>query len=71
MSKRLRKFLSVPLILLVIYFWAWGALAVYETYVATASIGWVLTFFGIAGLGWFFPAAAVISWAERSDAKKT
>lgn len=65
MNKRVRKFLMVPLILAVIFFWSWGALVFYETFVSAASIGWALTFFGVAGMGWFFPAAAVISWVER------
>lgn len=70
MSKRVRKFLSIPLILLIIIFWSWGAMVVYETFLTAAPMGWVLFFYGVAGMGWFFPAAAVISWAEHSRKKQ-
>lgn len=70
MSKRVRKFLSIPLILVIIILWSWAAMVVYEYFMGGAPMGWVLFFYAVAGMGWFFPAAAVISWAEHPGKKQ-
>lgn len=67
MTLRTRKLLGTIMIL--------ASLVLYSALVMWAYLNWLegavwwvlIGFFAITGMGWFFPAAWIISWMSRPD----
>jgi len=62
MNLNTRKLLGVPLILLIVIFWATGASIIYEKLLVDMHTVILLIYFAIAGFGWFYPATVAIRW---------
>ena len=67
-TQRSRKFVGIFLLLAVLVGYSVLAGAIYANFLG-GQPWWVLvTYFAVAGLLWFFPAAWVIRWMARPDA---
>jgi hypothetical protein len=67
MTQRNRKLVGTLLILLLVVVWAGGATALYAGLLTGLPVFAQLLYFAAAGLGWFFPAAAIIRFMARPD----
>ncbi|WP_417309887.1 DUF2842 domain-containing protein [Devosia sp.] len=67
MTLRTRKLLGTMMIPASLVIYSALAVWVYLSFLEGA-VWWVLIgFFAIAGMGWFFPAAWIISWMSRPE----
>lgn len=70
MPQRIRKLIGTVLMLLLVVFWALSAMALAQGRVT--ELGWALQTLCYVLLGslWVVPAALLIRWMERPDAKR-
>ncbi len=70
MRLRLRKFIGVIALLLLVTIWALLAMALAQS-ALTNTNGWIAAlYYMMAGLGWALPAMPIIAWMSRPDAPK-
>lgn len=67
MNQRTRKLVGTLLILLLVIAYAIGVGAIYANVLEDAPWWGLILYFAVAGLLWFFPAAAIIRWMARPD----
>jgi len=68
MKQRQRKLVGVFLTIVSVLAYAAVAVAIYVT-LLTGQPNWLLLlYFAVAGIGWLFPAMAIIRWMARPDA---
>jgi len=67
MTQRNRKLIGVLLILVSIVIWLGLATAIYLAWLVGAAPLVLIAYFCVAGLGWVFPAMAIIGWMSRPD----
>ena len=68
MTQRRRKFLGVLLILGSIAAWLAIGTTIYLELLQGMPWFVLIVFFAIVGMGWVFPAMAIIRWMARDDA---
>ena len=68
MTQRSRKFLGVLLILGSIAAWLAIGTTIYLELLQGMPWFVLIVFFAIVGMGWVFPAMAIIRWMARDDA---
>ncbi|MFP9137166.1 DUF2842 domain-containing protein [Devosia sp. XGJD_8] len=68
MTQRNRKFIGVLLILGSIVAWLSIFTSVYLAFPAGLPIWILMPYFIVAGMGWLFPAMAIIRWMAKPDA---
>lgn len=66
-SGRLRKFVGTLLLVVLVVFWALGAMALAQGRVTTLPAFWQFVAYVILGSGWIVPAAFVIRWMLKYD----
>lgn len=67
MNQRQRKALGTVITLFTLVAWAVIGMWIYEVWLVGAA-NWIhLIFFVAFGLGWIFPAMAIIRWMARPD----
>lgn len=65
MTQSTRKLLGTFLILLSLVLWSALGMWIYMSFLG-ATAWWVLiAFFAVVGMGWFFPAAWIITWMSK------
>lgn len=67
---RTRKFIGAILMLLLVVFWALGAMALAQGRVTTLHGLWQFVAYVILGLGWVLPAAWLIRWMQKYDRRQ-
>jgi hypothetical protein len=67
MTQRNRKLIGVVLILVSIAIWLWIWTALYLGLLQGAPWFVLIPFFCVAGVGWVFPAMAIIRWMAKPD----
>lgn len=67
MTQSRRKAAGIVLTLLTLVVWAALGMWIYETWLVGAHNLVHLAFFVLFGLGWIFPAMAVIRWMLKPD----
>lgn len=70
MTQRSRKFLGVLLILGSIAAWLAIGTTVYLDLLQGMPWFVLIVFFAIVGMGWIYPAMAIIRWMARDDAPR-
>jgi len=68
MTQRNRKFFGVLLILGSIVAWLSIFTSIYLAFPPDLPIWILMPYFIVAGMGWLFPAMAIIRWMARPDA---
>ena len=68
MTQRRRKFLGILLILGSIAAWLAIGTTIYLELLQGMPWFVLIVFFAIVGMGWVFPAMAIIRWMARDDA---
>ena len=67
MTQRNRKLIGIVLILVSIALWLWIGTAIYLGLLQETP-WWVhIPYFCVAGVGWVFPAMAIIRWMAKPD----
>jgi len=67
MTQRKRKLAGTVLMLALIVVWSILATAVYANWLGGQPWWVLIPYFAIAGLGWGFPAGALIRWMAKPD----
>lgn len=67
MPQRLRKLIGAVLLLVLVVFWALGAMAVAQGRVTELSWPLQLVCYVLLGALWVVPAGLLIRWMERPD----
>jgi RsiW-degrading membrane proteinase PrsW (M82 family) len=67
-TQRSRKFVGIFLLLAVLVGYSVLAGGIYANFLGGQPWWVLITYFAVAGLLWFFPAAWVIRWMARPDA---
>ncbi|MGJ8528824.1 DUF2842 domain-containing protein [Maritalea sp.] len=62
MTLRQRKFLGIPIMIVIIIVYATIGMLIYERFLTGAHNLILLVYFVVVGTGWFFPAAWTIKW---------
>lgn len=70
MTQRSRKFLGVLLILGSIAAWLAIGTTIYLDLLQGMPWFVLIVFFAIVGMGWIYPAMAIIRWMARDDAPR-
>jgi hypothetical protein len=68
MTQRNRKFIGVLLILGSIVAWLSIFTSIYLAFPPGLPIWILMPYFIVAGMGWLFPAMAIIRWMAKQDA---
>lgn len=67
MTLRTRKLLGVVLLLACLVLYAGLAVGLYVTLLTGQPTWLLMLYFAVAGLGWMFPAMAIVRWMVRPE----
>ena len=67
MTQSQRKLIGTVLTIIGVMIYAAAATAIYDRWLVGAPNLLLLLYFLLAGLGWIFPAMAIIRWMSRPD----